>query len=194
MYGAEKIQRVAPAVVKYISPKKKAAAVRFRAEHLDSERERRRASYVLNRERELARQRRYNSTETARTKRLEYAKKLYAKDPSPFAKRSAKWRAENKDRVRAMTIRRRARLAGAVSDLYFPEEIYKRDRGICGICGLFVEQQESSIDHVTPIARGGQNTRSNVQLAHRRCNSKKGTRLPTDPRVQRLRKTNPPMM
>jgi 5-methylcytosine-specific restriction endonuclease McrA len=33
-----------------------------------------------------------------------------------------------------------------------------------------------TIDHILPIACGGNDTRANVQLAHFICNSRKGTR------------------
>lgn len=34
----------------------------------------------------------------------------------------------------------------------------------------------ASIDHVIPLSVGGDNTRANVQLAHRRCNTAKNNR------------------
>ena len=63
-------------------------------------------------------------------------------------------------------------------------KIYKRDGGICGICGKQVDYYISSpdplsptMDHIRPIARGGKHSEKNLQLAHRRCNSKKGAKI-----------------
>lgn len=58
------------------------------------------------------------------------------------------------------------------------QKIYKRDAGICGICGLFVPLDKTptnlwgaTIDHIIPISQGGTHEPSNCQLAHRICNS-----------------------
>lgn len=59
------------------------------------------------------------------------------------------------------------------------------ERGIaCGICGLDVDMtlrkpdvMRASVDHVVPVARGGTNERTNLQLAHLRCNMRKGARV-----------------
>ena len=64
----------------------------------------------------------------------------------------------------------------------------KRDHNLCKICGLFVDWNDKeeidgtvvcgdyypSIDHITPISKGGLHSWNNVQLAHRRCNYEKG--------------------
>jgi hypothetical protein len=55
--------------------------------------------------------------------------------------------------------------------------IADRDKHQCWLCQRNVKQGEASIDHVIPIARGGKHILSNVRLAHRSCNSRKGARL-----------------
>lgn len=63
----------------------------------------------------------------------------------------------------------------------------KRDHNQCQICGLFVDWDDfiqtdktkicgdmyPSIDHIRPISLGGVHSWDNVQLAHRKCNSRK---------------------
>lgn len=56
-------------------------------------------------------------------------------------------------------------------------DIASRDRDRCWLCNQRVAQAERTLDHVIPIARGGRHILSNVRLAHRRCNSAKGTKL-----------------
>jgi hypothetical protein len=70
-----------------------------------------------------------------------------------------------------------------VKQVYF-EKIYKRDKGICQICGQLVKHDKepsdimaATIDHITPLSRGGKHLPENCQLAHRICNSLKGDRL-----------------
>ena len=62
--------------------------------------------------------------------------------------------------------------------------LYKRDSGICHICGMLCNYNDfvirngakicgdwyPSIDHVKPLSKGGLNSWENVRLAHRRCN------------------------
>lgn len=55
--------------------------------------------------------------------------------------------------------------------------IYIRDSGLCAICGSPVEIADTSIDHRVPLARGGQHESDNWQLAHLRCNTRKGARM-----------------
>jgi 5-methylcytosine-specific restriction endonuclease McrA len=63
-------------------------------------------------------------------------------------------------------------------------EIAKRDGYVCGLCGRMVpmklwvpDSDAPTIDHILPIARGGQDTLDNVQLAHFLCNSTKSDRI-----------------
>jgi len=72
--------------------------------------------------------------------------------------------------------------------------LYKRDRGICYICGGKCDFKDHtqinghftagpnypSIDHIIPIARGGMHAWDNVKLAHHYCNSMKSDILPSE--------------
>lgn len=83
-------------------------------------------------------------------------------------------------RERGKDHRRRARLAGAISEPYTLAEIAKRDHYRCGLCHKRVAMTKTvphpkspSIDHVIPLAAGGDDTKANVQLAHFLCNARK---------------------
>jgi len=54
--------------------------------------------------------------------------------------------------------------------------VLARDGWLCGLCGEFVLPADLSIDHIIPVAQGGADTLANLQVAHRRCNSRKGAR------------------
>ena len=70
------------------------------------------------------------------------------------------------------------------------KKLAKRDHNICWICGLFVDWTDKrpgnntmivgdmypSIDHVTPISKGGLHSWDNVALAHMKCNTWKSNK------------------
>ena len=66
-----------------------------------------------------------------------------------------------------------------------PRELAERDGPACWLCGDTVDDGAhagspwaGSVDHVVPRARGGGDEPGNLRLAHRRCNSARGSRLP----------------
>lgn len=62
--------------------------------------------------------------------------------------------------------------------------IIARDRSRCGICGKKVSPQEMSIDHIIPLSAGGTHAAINLQVAHKRCNSRRGAgRIPAQMRL-----------
>lgn len=63
-------------------------------------------------------------------------------------------------------------------------EIYERDEGRCHICGEKVHEEynrhdrlSGTLDHVIPLARGGDHTYDNIKLAHMVCNSIKADKV-----------------
>lgn len=46
--------------------------------------------------------------------------------------------------------------------------------GICPLCDKPVGASELALDHIFPIASGGENYIDNIQFVHKRCNSIKG--------------------
>jgi 5-methylcytosine-specific restriction endonuclease McrA len=76
---------------------------------------------------------------------------------------------------------RKARIRGAYVEAVSVAVLGERDRGACGICGEPVDfttkaphPAAATIDHVVPLARGGEHSYRNTQLAHYKCNSAKG--------------------
>lgn len=64
--------------------------------------------------------------------------------------------------------------------------VYSQER-VCPLCGKRFspnlheteEHWRPTVDHVLPKSRGGYRGRGNCLAAHKRCNEKKGDRLPT---------------
>jgi 5-methylcytosine-specific restriction endonuclease McrA len=62
-----------------------------------------------------------------------------------------------------------------------------RTRPDCAICGAPINYEAGhldplafTVDHITPVAHGGQHVAHNMQAAHRACNRAKSDRLPDD--------------
>lgn len=77
--------------------------------------------------------------------------------------------------------------AGMIDKDITLEALYTRDEGVCYICGEACIWEDyttrdgqkqcgnlyPSIDHMIPLAKGGEHSWANVRLAHRRCNALK---------------------
>lgn len=81
---------------------------------------------------------------------------------------------------RRLKRRRAARKRGVAHECYSLAEIALRDSERCGLCGRKVDMRKAvphpkspTIDHILPLAAGGDDTRANVQLAHFECNWRK---------------------
>ena len=88
--------------------------------------------------------------------------------------------------------RRRIKVQGAlVDDDITLHDLFIRDSGKCHICGgdcdwndcrtknkhFVAGKSYPTIDHVVPLAKGGEHSWANVKLAHFSCNSAKGDKL-----------------
>jgi len=145
-----------------------------------------------NKEKRLARQRDDNykinrrewSKRTNQTeKRREYHRKRYKENTKAMRSKMDEWRANNLDKWNGYTRKRRAMIKGLTCEPYNINDIYIRDNGICGICKEFIDtefidrKQMPTIDHILPIALGGNDTPDNVQIAHLSCNARKAHRV-----------------
>jgi len=58
--------------------------------------------------------------------------------------------------------------------------LFRRDLHVCMYCGLGFADRELTRDHVLPKSRGGRDNWTNVVAACKRCNQRKGNRLPEE--------------
>lgn len=56
--------------------------------------------------------------------------------------------------------------------------IVRRDNHECQYCGVYVNGERVTIDHILPKSRGGKHEWTNVVLSCKRCNAKKSDRTP----------------
>lgn len=74
-------------------------------------------------------------------------------------------------------------LRGGVVEKFTHEEIYERDRWICGLCKKKINRRlryphpmSVQLDHIIPVTKGGNHVRTNVMASHKTCNNKKYNR------------------
>jgi len=79
--------------------------------------------------------------------------------------------------------KRRVHLREAFREPVFLREIWLRDGGVCHLCRKPVPLHlkvpkflAPTLDHLTPLSRGGLHERANIALAHFICNSTRGAR------------------
>ena len=122
----------------------------------------------------------------------------YAANRQRVLEQNAAWRAANREHVnatnRAYKQANRGKVYAAVArrnlgkrsvptDVFTYDEIFARDGWVCQLCGRRVNPalrrphpRAAELDHIIPLAAGGDNRRNNVQLSHGDCNRRKGTK------------------
>jgi 5-methylcytosine-specific restriction endonuclease McrA len=58
--------------------------------------------------------------------------------------------------------------------------LFARDRHICAYCAGHFSESELTVEHITPVSRGGRHEWTNVVTACRSCNTRKGNRRPEE--------------
>lgn len=53
-------------------------------------------------------------------------------------------------------------------------ELYKKAKGICCLCGEKVRREDASREHLIPRSLGGPSTPENLGMSHKKCNHKRG--------------------
>jgi 5-methylcytosine-specific restriction endonuclease McrA len=67
-----------------------------------------------------------------------------------------------------------------------------RDQNQCQYCAKSCSSDVLTIDHVIPKSRGGQNTWTNLVIACKKCNQKKGNKTPAESGMILIRKPAKP--
>lgn len=116
-----------------------------------------------------------------RDKNPDYVKKHNDKrDPQAMRDSAKAWRAANPDAVKAMKASRRG--LGKFPKNVWPYLI-ETFGAVCLKCGA---TESLTLDHVVPVALGGENTIENAQILCHSCNASKGHRSSADYREKEL--------
>lgn len=93
------------------------------------------------------------------------------------------WAARNRHKRTEHSARRRATTRGASVTPVDRLAVYERDGWTCQLCNRPIDasskwpdRMSPSLDHRTPLARGGAHAVENLQAAHLRCNLQKHTK------------------
>jgi len=106
-------------------------------------------------------------------------REYYVANPEKRRENQIAWRAANPERARALCRNRQARKRAA-EGTYTGDDvkrIYGAQKGKCACCNKKVGDNYH-VDHVMPLALGGSNWPSNLQVLCPSCNSKKNAKDP----------------
>ena len=135
--------------------------------------------YEANRYQALARQRKWR--ESNREKAAEYHRKWREDNPDKELKCRRNWQKANPDKVKEISHNRRAKIKGngGILSTNIIKTLIARQKNKCVCCGVSLNSGYH-LDHIMPIALGGLNNDSNVQLLTPVCNMRKGSKHPND--------------
>lgn len=134
------------------------------------------------RTREIARQserkRRAENPEEAKA----YADAYRAANAEKVREWNREWHAANPEASRALYARKRAKRKGAVGTFTRDDirRIAKLQRSRCAYCRIKITARAWHIDHIMPLALGGTNWPTNLQLTCAPCNTRKQAQHPID--------------
>ena len=126
---------------------------------------------------EINRKQRLKNPKALRDKKAEYRNANKEK----IASAGRIYREENKDAIRLLKANRRAkkREAGGSLSTGLVDRLMVLQKGRCACCGDRLGGSYH-LDHIIPIALGGENTDGNIQLLKARCNLQKKAKHPVD--------------
>ncbi len=125
-------------------------------------------------------QKAYQSANRHRT--IERKKQWRSKNSDREKAYGREWRQANLPRLVINAQRRRARIKGVGGDLS-PDihvRLMKIQKGKCAVCHTDLKKSGHHLDHHMPLALGGSNVDSNMQLLCPPCNLSKGAKHPVD--------------
>lgn len=141
---------------------------------------RRRAYYNANieREREKARTRARATYEARRDYMVAYMRAYYAANKDDFSERARAWREANPEKCKQYHVNRKAKLKKAEGSFDAGDigRMMESQNCMCSACGADLDDTGFHVDHVVPLAKGGSNWPSNLQLLCPPCNLGKGTK------------------
>lgn len=111
-----------------------------------------------------------------------HAAEFYERNKEKCLQKSKVYRQSNPDKyaIYARTRRARAKSVGGTHTKADIVEIFKMQGGRCAYCRADVLFDQKRVDHIIPIARGGHNGRSNLQILCEPCNVRKSAIDPVE--------------
>lgn len=141
--------------------------------------ERHQAYYAKNADRIRERQRKRAAANPEKNRNR--VKAWAAENPEAVKRTHRKWVLANPEKIAANDRKQRARRLGAEGSHTAAEilDLFKRQHGKCAYCRISL-QNGYHADHVVPLAKGGSNWITNIQLTCPDCNFRKNRADPID--------------
>lgn len=161
----------------------RAAAIKYHAENAERIHHRKAERRLANVEaaRDAERARRRANPQISR----DASRRWRAANPEKVRAKAAEWAARNPNLVRELSSRRRARKRGApLVETIDRAVVWERDAGRCHICGRKADPYNWHLEHLIPLALGGEHSYRNVAVSHPACNARKGVRGPAQLRLE----------
>jgi 5-methylcytosine-specific restriction endonuclease McrA len=131
----------------------------------------------IEKSREKARKKYHENPEVRRKLALKYREE----NIDVYNARARDWRSKNKEKMKSLKAKRRTLIIGNTKgDHYTAQDakrIKKQQGGKCLNCKADLGDG-GHIDHITPLARGGENTKYNIQWLCATCNMRKNRKDP----------------
>lgn len=178
-------RRVADSKYKRNRPKTEELLQRQRAATAKSRAKRAAEMTPEEREIERAKKKAYNQSyelsERQRRERDDAARAWTKANPERVAAARVEWQKKNPDAYRIYAQNRRARKRAQAGQLSvdIADRLMELQRGKCAACKCALNGKHE-LDHVIPLAAGGEHADRNLQLLCRDCNRRKGTKHPVD--------------
>jgi 5-methylcytosine-specific restriction endonuclease McrA len=110
-------------------------------------------------------------------------RKHYEKHREKIIKKSCEYQKNNPHVPIATQARRRSRLKNSESNFTAKDvdRLIDLQNNKCAICSIrLTKKVKYEVDHIQPIARGGENNKENIQILCRECNRKKWAHDPIE--------------
>ena len=126
-----------------------------------------------------------NWQEANREKTRELARQYRKNNPEKIKQSKSNWEKSNPEKHKTISVKRtqnrRAKKLGNGGELSkgIIQRLLTIQKGKCACCGKSLKDGYH-LDHIMPLALGGQNSDNNVQLLTPTCNWKKGAKHPAD--------------
>lgn len=138
--------------------------------------------YKNNRDSVLQRIKEYYLKADIKVIRIKYRKEYYQKNKENNILKSKEYYKSNKKRIRLLRKRTKALIKGGgelsmqTLQQVYEDNIKKFGTLTCYLCLKPIDFGQDTLEHKTPLSRGGTNAKENLGIAHKSCNDKKHTK------------------
>ena len=153
----------------------KGSDAKYRAENKAKVKESAEKWREANYEKKKASDTRYRAENAEKVKKSHEAYRLA--NPTKFNANKAAWNKANQDKRRIIEHNYRARKSGGKLSAGLASKLFRLQKGRCPCCGLLLGKN-FHLDHIVPLALGGPNIDSNIQLLRSTCNTNKHAKDP----------------